>query len=285
MELEFRKVRADEIEIRKNVNNGGVQLTLYKNNTCDNDILNEALGVENWQRLHPNGEPGYCTVSIFNKKLGRWVSKGDFGTKTEKESVKGLANDAFKRACMNWGIGRELFTAPDLFIKKEYLQGYTPNDSCKDTFLVEDINYDEDGCIKLLTINASHHGKVHHVFTFDKSGCINTQWVGETSTKTLPATSVTQGQQEPVTAPKMESPRTQPASAPTQKPVIAPDALIADDEIILMGNCRGKKYGDVKDTPMFKSFLNWAKNSNSSYKDPAQVAQMEKFKAMSTMSK
>ena len=33
---------------------------------------------------------------------------------TEKE--KGLASDSFKRAGFNWGIGRELYTAPFIYI-------------------------------------------------------------------------------------------------------------------------------------------------------------------------
>ena len=54
--------------------------------------------------------------------------------------------------------------------------------------------------------------------------------------------------------------------------------LLADDEIILMGNCRNKAYKDVKDTPMFKSFLNWAKNSTTKYSDAKTAEQFARIK-------
>jgi hypothetical protein len=56
-------------------------------------------------------------VSIYNTDIKEWVSKEDIGTESNTESEKGLASDSFKRACFNWGIGRELYDYPVIQIK------------------------------------------------------------------------------------------------------------------------------------------------------------------------
>ena len=48
-----------------------------------------------------------------------WVCKEDTGTESNTEAEKGLASDSFKRAGFNWGIGRELYTAPLIYVKSE----------------------------------------------------------------------------------------------------------------------------------------------------------------------
>lgn len=119
-ENEFRLLEADEIECR--VGQGGKQnmtwcsLLLYKDARCDMKRLDEKFGVYGWQREHQLiGQNLYCTVKIYKEGIG-WVSKQDVGTPSNTESVKGNASDAFKRACFNLGIGRELYTAPKIFI-------------------------------------------------------------------------------------------------------------------------------------------------------------------------
>jgi hypothetical protein len=78
--------------------------------------LDEVVGPLNWQREHTD-ENRSCTVSIWNEKNNQWVSKTDVGTKSMTEAAKGLASDSFKRACFNWGIGRELYDYPMISIK------------------------------------------------------------------------------------------------------------------------------------------------------------------------
>lgn len=58
----------------------------------------------------------YCTVEIYDKESASWVSKQDVGTTGMAEKEKSQASDSFKRACFNWGIGRELYTAPFIWI-------------------------------------------------------------------------------------------------------------------------------------------------------------------------
>ena len=112
MNLQFRALRADEIECRvQTVKQNGCSLLLYKDARCDMNILDETVGAMNWERKHLRDNAN-CIVSIFDESRGIWVSKEDTGTESNTEKEKGLASDSFKRACFNWGIGRELYTAP-----------------------------------------------------------------------------------------------------------------------------------------------------------------------------
>ena len=119
----FRKLKADEIECRiGSINSSGFTMLLYKDARCDMNILDETVGEFNWQRDHKEIKGTvYCGVAIYNKEVytedGRWVWKWDAGSESYTEKEKGEASDSFKRACVNWGIGRELYTAPLIFIR------------------------------------------------------------------------------------------------------------------------------------------------------------------------
>lgn len=121
----FRALRADEVDVRvarvvTTRKDGqevpkGVSLLLYKDARCDMNILDETVGAMNWQRAHSRDNAN-CTVSIWDADKGQWISKEDTGTESNTEAEKGLASDSFKRACFNWGIGRELYTAPFIWV-------------------------------------------------------------------------------------------------------------------------------------------------------------------------
>jgi hypothetical protein len=160
----FRTLRADEIDCRvATVKSAGVTLLLYKDARCDMNILDETVGPLNWQRSHSR-ENANCTVSIWDDDRKQWVSKEDTGTESFTEKEKGLASDSFKRACFNWGIGRELYTAPFIFVKsgdckvesKRSGSGYT----CNDHFYVSDIGYDDNRVINRLQIRHQKSNKV-----------------------------------------------------------------------------------------------------------------------------
>lgn len=115
----FRKLRADEIEVRVgSVKKDGATLLLYKDARCDMNILDETVGPMRWKREHTRDNAN-CIVSIWDKETEQWISKEDTGTESFTEREKGLASDSFKRACVNWGIGRELYTAPLIKIRCE----------------------------------------------------------------------------------------------------------------------------------------------------------------------
>lgn len=115
--MKFRSLRADEIDVRVAQFKEGsfVQLLLYKDARCDMNILDEAVGAFNWKREHTRDNAN-CIVSIWDDNKQQWISKEDTGTESNTEKEKGLASDSFKRACFNWGIGRELYTTPEIKI-------------------------------------------------------------------------------------------------------------------------------------------------------------------------
>ena len=114
--LQFRSLHADEIECRvATVNEKGLSLLLYKDARVDQNILDETVGPLNWQRHHTRDNAN-CTVSIWDDEKEQWIEKEDTGKESFTEAEKGLASDSFKRACFNFGIGRELYTAPFIWI-------------------------------------------------------------------------------------------------------------------------------------------------------------------------
>lgn len=145
MELNFRLLHADEIDARvSQITANSVMLLLYKDARCDMNILDETVGPMNWMRSHSR-ENANCTVSIWDDDKKMWISKEDTGTESNTEKEKGLASDSFKRACTNWGIGRELYTSPSLFFPKAKTnaqKGTQGRDVCYDKFIVEEIQYD-----------------------------------------------------------------------------------------------------------------------------------------------
>ena len=154
----FRLLRADEIDARiGSLKPTWASLLLYKDARCDMAILDETVGAFNWTRSHSRDNAN-CTVSIWDKEKGQWISKEDTGTESNTEAEKGLASDSFKRACFNWGIGRELYTAPLIKINGK------AEDLKYAKFHVDAIGYDENRNINYLVI--SSEGKV--VYSFGK---------------------------------------------------------------------------------------------------------------------
>ena len=119
MMKEFRTLTADEIEVRVgSVGKGKASLLLYKDARCDMNMLDETVGPLNWQRHHSRDNAN-CIVSIWDDEKKQWIEKEDTGTESNTEREKGLASDSFKRACVNLGIGRELYTSPRITINCE----------------------------------------------------------------------------------------------------------------------------------------------------------------------
>lgn len=122
MEYLFRNLKSDEIDVRvASINEKGLSLLLYKDARVDQDILDETVGPFNWQRRHTRDNAN-CIVALWDDNKKQWIEKEDTGTESYTEKEKGLASDSFKRACFNWGIGRELYTSPFIYI---------PTDKCK----------------------------------------------------------------------------------------------------------------------------------------------------------
>lgn len=162
--MKFRDLRADEIECRvQQVKPNGLVLLLYKDARCDMSILDETVMPENWMRHHSR-ENANCIVSIWDADKKQWIEKEDTGTESNTEAAKGLASDSFKRACVNWGIGRELYTAPFIWVKAADCN--IVNGKCYDKFAVEKIKIDNKR-ITGLAIRNETNGKRVFVWTED----------------------------------------------------------------------------------------------------------------------
>lgn len=164
----IRRLEASEIDCRvAQGSEKGVSILLYKDARVDQRILDETFGPMNWQRSHQiiDGRL-YCTISVWDEDKKAWVSKQDVGTESNTEAEKGQASDSFKRAAFNWGIGRELYSAPFIWIDAkncELKQYKDRNGKVKyttyDKFAVKDITYKENGEIDGLEIINAKTGK------------------------------------------------------------------------------------------------------------------------------
>ena len=155
----FRTLRADEIDCRIaqiKRDGSGLSLLLYKDARCDQNILDEVVGPYNWKREHTRDNRN-CVVSIWDNEKGQWIGKEDTGTESNTEREKGLASDSFKRACFNWGIGRELYTAPFIWVPADKCR--IKDGKCYDRFTVKGIGY-TDGVITGLEIKNQATGKI-----------------------------------------------------------------------------------------------------------------------------
>ena len=168
----FRLLKANEIEARvATVSEKGCTLLLYKDARCDMNILDETVGPMNWMRSHTRDNAN-CIVSIWDENKKQWISKEDTGTESFTEKEKGLASDSFKRACFNWGIGRELYTAPFIWISADKVNLSQKNGkyTTYDKFLVEAIRYDEKRQISALSIKNQLGKRVYIYNPKEKKG-------------------------------------------------------------------------------------------------------------------
>lgn len=158
---EIRLLKASEIECRVGqcgkASKGWCSILLYKDARCDQKILDEVFTPMGWQRRHEavNGQV-CCVVKVKDPETKEWIEKEDVGTESNTEAVKGQFSDSFKRACFNLGIGRELYTAPKIFITLEESEMVQKNGkwtvSPKVVFTVSEIGYDESRNICSLVI-------------------------------------------------------------------------------------------------------------------------------------
>ena len=204
MALIFRSLTADEVDARvKTVTEKGVMLLLYKDARCDQRILDETVGPYNWQRHHSRDNAN-CIVSIWDMDKCQWIEKEDTGVESNTESEKGLASDSFKRACFNWGIGRELYTAPFIWISSENCKITTKGKGfiCYDKFKVSKMEV-TDGKITMLEITntsrnmvcfryrtnapveAAKHGKTEEQLNKDMIEKVNNENIDATKWKVL----------------------------------------------------------------------------------------------------
>lgn len=176
MGIKFRLPRADEIELRAgSISENGLSLLLYQDARVGMNILDETVGAGNWQRRHEViGGNLFCNVgiNIYYDQPEReplFIWKQDVGVESFTEKEKGQASDSFKRAVVNWGVCRCLYSAPFIWITPE--QATIKPDKkgklqCKDGFFVEKILYNDRDEIVALSIKNSKTKE--RVFVMDR---------------------------------------------------------------------------------------------------------------------
>lgn len=169
--IEFRDLTAEDIEVRvQSVKNNGLILLLYKNARVDMSILDETVGADNWQnRFYEHKGILFCSLGIntnYDKPElpDRWVWKDDAGVESNTEAEKGNASDARKRSGFAWGIGRELYTSPFIWIPAE--QCNISNNKCFDRFYVEKIIIENK---KIMAISIINESKKARCFVWQRS--------------------------------------------------------------------------------------------------------------------
>ena len=157
----FRLLEAGEIDCRvSTVSEKGFSILLYKDARCDMNILDETVTPMGWKREHLRDNAN-CVVSLWDTDKKEWIGKEDTGTESFTEKAKGLASDSFKRACFNWGIGRELYTAPFIWI--------TPIDG--EVFKKGD-KFSTYAKMRVQTIVYKDNGDISSVVLIDKKGAV-----------------------------------------------------------------------------------------------------------------
>ena len=169
----FRLLDASDIEVKvKQVKKTGAVLLLYKTARTDMDILDESVGAENWTNDYREIKGNlYCGIGIRDGDA--WTWKWDCGIESREDGEgnekKGEASDAFKRAGFRWGIGRELYTSPFIWVPAEKMNITEYYGKCKtfDTFRVEKIAYDDNRRISGLSIVNNNNAKRAFVWTMN----------------------------------------------------------------------------------------------------------------------
>ncbi len=253
----FRPLNPGEIICRAEIINNEVSILLYKDARVDQNILDETVGPMNWQRSHSRDNAN-CTVSIWDEKKNMWISKEDTGCESNNDRQKGLASDSFKRACFNWGIGRELYTAPKVMIPA--LLVHCENGRIFDKFSVQnlDVETNENGIkqIKLITIQITHEDKTEWIWSWkegaDRPKVHTPAWIQSSATA------------EPVTS----------------KPVTSKPVSLDDNTVIILGQFKGQKYGDLKNSKKFMSYIDWLKKTEVKFTTDEENRQCELLRKM-----
>lgn len=165
----FRLLKASEIECRINqITKNGCGLLLYKTARTDYALLDEEIGLMNWQNDYKviDGKM-YCGIGIRSES-GEWIWKWNCGTESNQDAEKGQASDAMKRAGFAWGIGTELYSSPFIWIPSELCNTQERNGKmyCNDKFYVKHIAYSKGEEISELEIVNGSSGAT--VYTYPR---------------------------------------------------------------------------------------------------------------------
>lgn len=109
------KIEDIDFRIQSISESGYATILAYKDARVDMNRLDEVVGTD-WQcRYELIDGQLFCQIGI--RVNGEWIWRQDVGTESQTEKEKGRASDSFKRAGFRWGIGRELYDYPRIFLQ------------------------------------------------------------------------------------------------------------------------------------------------------------------------
>jgi hypothetical protein len=158
-ELEFRPLNASEIECKAVIVERQLEISLHTTAAVCTRILNETVGVMNWEKEYTNGNKN-CIVKIWDKDRNCMISKEDCGgSLTEVDGLKGQASNGFKRVCaLGWGLGIELYSQPEILlpVTDDNVTVDTKGWTVIEKYSVKEIEYDDNKYITHCVIVDSH---------------------------------------------------------------------------------------------------------------------------------
>lgn len=152
-ELKFRPITAQEVEIKPTDTKvqGKCTLLLFIDSRAAAQILNETVGVMNWQIEYKDvAGKIYGRLSIWDEDRGCWIYKEDTGSEGNIEADKSLSSDILKRCLARWGCDylyytpRVQITCPD----KYYYNGKMTM-----RFSVRELEFNGKECTKLVIVD------------------------------------------------------------------------------------------------------------------------------------
>ena len=151
MQIRFKKLKADQIEVRPTDTKvqGSATLLLYIDSRSAADILNESVGECNWQiEYKAVGDKVFGRLSIWDEERKMWIYKEDTGGESNIAAEKGQSSDILKRCLARWGCDY-LYHTPR--IKIQCPDSYYYNEKLCMTFSVKEIDFNEDKvCTRLV---------------------------------------------------------------------------------------------------------------------------------------
>lgn len=105
---------------RNEDNTKGLAVPFIKNRAIQ-ERLDEVFTPFGWrndfEKWHDNSQLCSISIEVENSSGGiEWISKKDGAGNTRLESIKGGLSDAMKRCAVQWGIGRYLYSLPDIWV-------------------------------------------------------------------------------------------------------------------------------------------------------------------------
>ena len=112
---------AEEIEWKvQSYKNGKTIIAPYIDSRAVMNRFDRAFGPFGWQNQIISMDGGALAGIAVKNDDGEWIWKWDGAGASDYEPIKGSISGAMKRAATQWGLGRELYNYPRVYIDGEH---------------------------------------------------------------------------------------------------------------------------------------------------------------------